>query len=112
MKLSALVWTAAAAVALISPAFGEGADLHFSVKNDTSNAIKELYVSHVGTDSWENDLLGGDAIQPGEEQPIVINDGRDGCKYDVKVVYDDGSSNEEREQDLCSFDGGTYEYHN
>jgi len=111
MKLSALALTAIAAVALISPAFGEGADLNFSVKNNTSTPIKELYVSHVGTNSWESDLLGGDAIQPGEEQPIVVNDGRDGCKYDVKVTYSDGTSNEERNQDLCSFDGGTYEFH-
>jgi hypothetical protein len=110
MKVSMLAFVAAAATVLISPAFGEGADLHFSVKNDSGKAIKELYVSHVGTNSWENDLLGGDAIEPGEEQPIVVNDGRDTCHYDLKVVDEDGSEAEARDQDLCSFDGGTFNY--
>ncbi|HUB84874.1 MAG TPA: hypothetical protein VL971_04225 [Rhizomicrobium sp.] len=110
MKFYTMAFAALAASVLISPAFGEGGDLHFSVKNNSGKEIKELYVSHVGTDSWEDDLLGGDGIKPGEEQPITVNDGRDTCQYDLKVVDEDGTEAEARNQNLCSFDGGTFDY--
>jgi hypothetical protein len=96
MKLFA--YALAAAVLIATPALAE--DLHITVKNNTSTSLTELYVSHVGTNSWEENILPS-AAEPGADQPVDITDGRTTCEYDIKAVFSDGGTAEFRNQNLC-----------
>jgi hypothetical protein len=96
MKLFAYAF--AAAVLIATPALAE--DLHINIKNNTSTDLTELYVSHVGTNSWEENILSGD-VASGEDQPVDIEDGRSTCNYDIKAVFSDGGTAEFRGQNLC-----------
>src|SRR5476651_807364 len=97
MKLFASV-AIAAALAFATPALAE--DLHITVKNNTSTDMTELYVSHVGTNSWEENIL-PESAEPGASQPVDITDGRTTCSYDIKAVFSDGGTAEFRNQNLC-----------
>ncbi len=97
MKFIATAFVAAA-LAFATPALAE--DLQISVKNNTSTQLTELYVSHVGTNSWEENILSG-KVEPGEDLSVDITDGRTTCKYDIKAVFSDGGTAEFRDQDLC-----------
>ena len=91
---------AAAAFALLAtPALAE--DLHVTVKNNTSTTLTELYVSHVGTNSWEENILDGE-VDAGEDLAVTIADGRSTCEYDIKAVFEDGGHAEFRDQNLCT----------
>ncbi len=96
MKLFAYAF--AAAVLIATPALAE--DLHINVKNNTSTELTELYVSHVGTNSWEENILSG-GVAAGEDLPVDITDGRATCSYDIKAVFSDGGTAEFRDQNLC-----------
>lgn len=88
----------AASLALATPALAE--DLYVTVKNKTSTTLTELYVSHVGTNSWEENILDSD-VDPGESVRVTIADGRTTCEYDIKAVFDDGGKAEFRDENLC-----------
>ena len=62
--------------------------------------MTELYVSHVGTNSWEENIL-SEETDAGATQPVDIEDGRDTCNYDIKAVFEDGGTAEFRNQNLC-----------
>src|ERR1700761_7371737 len=94
-----LIFAAAAALALmVTPALAE--DLQITVKNNTSTELTELYVSHVGTNSWEENILNG-TVAAGEDLAVTIADGRTTCEYDIKAVFSDGGHAEFRNQNLC-----------
>ena len=106
MKLFAYVL--AAAVVFATPALAE--DLHFKIQNDTNNEITEVHVSTVSSNSWEENILDG-TVASGESLDVTVADGQTVCHYDLKVVFDDGTSNEWRNQNLCDFENGTYRIH-
>ena len=99
MKFLAVAF--AAAVLFVTPALAE--DLHITVKNNTSTELTELYVSHVGTNSWEENILSA-GVDAGEDQAVDIEDGRTTCSYDIKAVFSDGGTAEFRNQNLCTTD--------
>ncbi|HEX4302353.1 MAG TPA: hypothetical protein VHZ78_06140 [Rhizomicrobium sp.] len=96
-----LAYAFAAAMLVATPALAE--DLHITIKNNTSTELTELYVSHVGTNSWEENILSG-GVGSGEELPVDITDGRTTCNYDIKAVFSDGGTAEFRGQNLCTTD--------
>jgi hypothetical protein len=94
-----MIFAAVAALALMAtPALAE--DLQITVKNNTSTELTELYVSHVGTDSWEENILSG-SVESGQDLAVTIADGRTTCSYDIKAVFSDGGHAEFRNQNLC-----------
>jgi hypothetical protein len=94
-----MIFAAVAVLALMAtPALAE--DLSITVKNNTSTDLTELYVSHVGTNSWEENILSG-TVDPGQDLAVTIADGRSTCEYDIKAVFSDGGHAEFRNQNLC-----------
>jgi hypothetical protein len=80
---------AATALALLAaPAYA--ADRHVKIINDTGHTIVQFYASNADRDSWEEDILGRETLDPGEEVNINIDDGSGHCVYDFKAVFDDG----------------------
>ncbi len=96
--------TIAAAVLAATPVFAE--DLHFEVHNNTNQTITEVYVSHVSTNSWEENILSGE-VEPGADLEVTIADGLTVCHYDVKVVFENAQK-VYKNQNLCALDGGAY----
>ncbi|WP_439817623.1 hypothetical protein [Zavarzinia sp. CC-PAN008] len=107
MRLSTRAAGLVLALGLVSaPALAE--DLQFSFVNATGAAVTEIYISPVGVDSWEDNLVSS-ALAPGETGTATIADGRSVCEYDIKTVFDDGDTAESRNVNLCEL--GTYTVH-
>ena len=95
MNLKTLV----AAFAFIgAPAFAE--DLVFSLINNSSQPLTNLYVSLPEVDEWGDDILGVDVLAPGESATVTIADGATVCDYDLQIVMENETTMEGT-ADLC-----------
>ena len=66
-------------------------DQWVELTNNTRMTIVEIYVSHVGTQLWDIDLLGTEFLAPASSVWTSI-DCAAGCRFDFKTVFDDGST--------------------
>lgn len=85
--------------ALTTSAFAE--DVKFTLKNNSEFSIDELYASPSNEDNWGEDILGVDVLAGGESGVVTMADGSEECKYDLKVVDEDGAEHMIEELDLC-----------
>ncbi|OYW59172.1 MAG: hypothetical protein B7Z10_04685 [Rhodobacterales bacterium 32-66-7] len=92
-----------AAIAALSTTPALAQDLVFTLVNDSSQAIVEMYVSPVGDDEWGENILTVDAVESGVSGDVTIADGLDVCEYDLNFVTDSGFEATET-QDLCAID--------
>jgi hypothetical protein len=84
----------------VTPA--EAARQDFTLRNRSSHTIERLYVSASTDENWGPDILGDDTtIAAGESYRVRFPNGTRGCKFDIKVVFDDGDESEKREVNLC-----------
>lgn len=91
------------AATLSTPALAE--DLEFTLQNDSSHTIAEIYVSPNESDEWGDNLLVDETVAPGGSGTITIADGLETCNYDLRFVTDEGAE-AEKTQDLCEI--GTF----
>ena len=68
--------------------------------NNTRMAIAEIYISRVGAQLWNVDLLGPDLLAPASSVLVNIDDGA-GCRFDLKTVFDDGTTQIRRNVNVC-----------
>ena len=101
MRSATLV--AALVLATTSPVFAE--DLVFTLINNSSVTVTEMYVSKHSTAEWEENILDGNTIDAGTESDITIADGETTCDYDMRFVGENGATHEVS-QNLCEL--GTY----
>jgi hypothetical protein len=100
-----LVGAALASAFAIAPAYAD--DLVFKLDNKSSSDITEFHVSVLSSDSWEENIL-TEPIKAGETATVTLSNADGRCKFDLRTVYDDGSTTDERAIDLCNLDDGTY----
>lgn len=95
--------TAAAAVllAVTSAPAAFAADRTVTVNNRSSYQIQEFYASNVGTNDWEEDILGVDVLAPGEAVDIDIDDGTGACRFDFRAVFVDGDEAVKKNVNVC-----------
>jgi hypothetical protein len=101
---SALVLLATGALSL-GLATSSVADANKKVKiiNETRHAMVQFHASRVGTNDWEEDILGQDTLAIGSS--VVVNFGTDDyCLYDFLGVFDDGDKVEKRRINVCEID--------
>ncbi|GAB0057815.1 hypothetical protein SIID45300_02147 [Candidatus Magnetaquicoccaceae bacterium FCR-1] len=80
-----------------------GPNQDFTLVNKTGYVIDKVFVSPAHSDDWENDVLGRETMDDGEEVPIHFSRGIKTCSWDLKVVYEvDNSSAVWHDIDLCS----------
>jgi hypothetical protein len=77
-------------------------DRHIELINNTRLAIVEIQIAQVGTGRWERDLLGDDILLPAQSVLVDIDDGKGYCRFDIKTVFDDGTSSIRRDIDVCA----------
>lgn len=84
------------------------ADRRVEVINKTSHDIVNFYASNVGTNSWEEDILGVSVLPPNSSAVINIDDGSGYCKFDFKAVFSDGGSAVKGGNNVCELETFTF----
>jgi hypothetical protein len=94
-----VAFAAALATVVATPVLAQ--DLVFTLVNDSSHSITEMYVSPVDQDEWGTNILTVDAVDPGVSGDVTIADGLEVCEYDLRFVTAEGAE-AEKTQDLCA----------
>jgi len=102
--------TLAAGLALLAPSAADAARQNFTLVNNTGYTIKEVYVSTVNSNSWEEDVLGQDELDDNQSVDITFPHHAGGCYWDLKVVYDDDSDAYWKNFNLCTISEITISY--
>jgi hypothetical protein len=108
---------AAAAVLLFGATQASAGPQDFELVNNTGYEIKNVYISPTTSNDWGDDVLGADTLAAGDSQEIKFPESRgDACEWDLKVTYDDDTSHEWKDVNLCAiskltinYDEGTHE---
>ncbi len=103
-------FTASAAIALLLvggtvwPAHAYNRD--FTLYNQRSQSIQQLFVAPSGATTWGADVLGTGVLRSGHNTYITFPDQRRGtpCLFDIKAVHTNGSVVVNRGFDLCAVD--------
>jgi hypothetical protein len=106
IKISGYPIVAGAILCVLQIATGPPAsalDRWVELTNNTRMTIVEIYISHVGADFWNIDLLGADFLVPAGSVLVHIDD-RAGCRFDVKTVFDDSTTLIRRDVDICAIE--------
>lgn len=102
------LFVTAAALLLATPALASDETLH--VTNKTGYTINEIYIAPASTTNWEEDIMGEDALITDTSVEIDFSKSEDTCKWDLKAVYDDGTSAVWYNIDLCKISSITMFY--
>jgi len=84
----------------------------FTIVNNTGLSIDQLYVSPSEIEDWEEDVLGVDVLQNGEQADIHFAPKENRCQWDIKIVDAQGDSIIWTEIDLCKAHTVTLHYEN
>ncbi len=103
-------FTASAAIALLLvggivwPAHANNRD--FTLYNQRSQSIRQLFVAPSGAPSWGADVLGTGVLRSGHNTYITFPNQLRGtpCIFDIKAVHTDGSVVVNRGFNLCAVD--------
>lgn len=76
--------------------------LDFTLVNRTGYTISEVYVAPTSSDDWEEDVLGRDVFEDGEQVLITFPKKTKTCKWDLLVIYDDEEEASWTDFDLCT----------
>lgn len=71
------------------------------IVNNSNSIIIGLFGSNVGRATWEENILHGDLILPGEVQYINFYDGTGSCVFDLKAVFSNGVEIERDSVNVC-----------
>lgn len=88
-SLKVIILTVVLIMAFANVAF---AGIHnFFLVNHTGYPIIRLHISHSGTNSWEEDVLGNEILYNDQVINVNLNGGK--TKYwDIQAVFQDGSA--------------------
>ncbi|MDH7794824.1 hypothetical protein QBC99_000887 [Beijerinckia sp. GAS462] len=84
------------------------ADRNVDIVNNTKKTLKEFYASRTNKNAWEENIIGDDPVKPGETQPVDIDDGSGGCRFDFKAIFSDGDEVINKNVDVCAVSTMTY----
>ena len=82
----------------------------FVLLNKTGLTIDELYLSPSKEDRWGDDVLGVDVLANNQKAEISFSHPGDECRWDMKIVDEDGDDVVWTNLDLCSASEITLSY--
>jgi hypothetical protein len=94
---------------VVTAAPSQAEDRRVRIINETNWTMVEFYASNVGTNDWEEDILGYDVLGSGESVMVDIDDGTGYCLYDFRAVFADGDVLVRERIDVCEI--SSYRYH-
>jgi hypothetical protein len=107
MKKTTVLATALLAV-LAGPAAAQtdrdGHQRWLDIENRSGMTIREAYMTDVDTPNWGDDRLGRDVVPPGNRYRMLPNArqrARGYCRYDVRLIWENGQAWERRSINLC-----------
>jgi len=77
-------------------------DRHIELENRSHTTIVSFYASNVGTNDWQEDILGSDMLWPGYQTRINLDDGTGYCHFDFLTVFRDGTRVVQNNVDVCA----------
>ncbi len=82
--------------------------LNFTLYNESSKTIRNLYVAAARSDRWGRDILGSNVLESGDYTRITFPNqtAESPCIYDVKIIFTDRTTSTGR-HNLCKFDSVT-----
>ena len=92
-------------LAILVPAlaWADAPNPSFYLVNRSDQAINAFFASPVNARTWGDDRLGDDTVDPGGNAAIrLLADGT--CNFDLRVVYDNGRTEERRNVNTCRSD--------
>jgi len=98
LALPALLAIAAPGIAL---AQAQSNDPSFRLNNRGQVTIREVYVSSSNDQNWGPDRLGREVLAPGRSVTIRLPRGQ--CLNDIRLVFENGQSQERRRLNTCQF---------
>lgn len=98
-KHLSLAIAAASLLGLSGAAFAQNNNPDFKLNNRTGATMSEIYVSSSATQNWGRDLLGDNTLPSGQSLNITLPAGQ--CRNDIRVVYENGTSQEQRNINTC-----------
>jgi hypothetical protein len=96
-----LVLAAALAGITFAPVAAIAGRQDFRVVNHTGHVVMQLQVSSSANPNWGPDLLGEHVIQNNQAVNVSFDRSERDCMWDIKVTYDDDTTNDLRQQNLC-----------
>jgi len=107
-----LVGASAAAAPTPAPASvtqsRDGYDRHVTIKNRTGWTMLRFYASDSRSDDWEEDILGDDVLENGQNVSINIDDGSGACVYDFKAEFTNGEELTRSRINVCEVSEYSY----
>ncbi|HWR39269.1 MAG TPA: hypothetical protein VN611_07195 [Patescibacteria group bacterium] len=64
----------------------------FDLVNATGKAITHVYVSPHNVNDWQEDVLGREILDDGDSVAITFGGGERATYWDIKAIFEDGSS--------------------
>jgi hypothetical protein len=97
----------------LTTAFAGAADRRdFCVSNNTDRTIYKLYVSPHDAGDWQEDVLGEHVMRDGGSANISFGGSIQTCRYDFKLKFRDGSSQEYTDgTNLCAITSVQFNRH-
>ena len=101
MKKKMLVALSAMSIllALALPVYS--ADQDFTLVNATGVTIDELYLSPVSAKDWQEDVLGVEVLEDGEEVQVNFSRDEEACAWDIMIKDTEGTEVTWKNIDLC-----------
>jgi hypothetical protein len=96
-----LICAALAGGAMLASGAAFAGEQDFNLVNGTGFGIQHVYVSPIRKETWGRDVLGRDILGDGQAVAITFPDRKRACKWDLKVVYQDGRGATWHEINLC-----------
>lgn len=85
------------------------ANRNVMIVNKTGRTIWRFYGSNVGTNSWEEDILGSTVLVNGESAVVNFDDGTGYCNFDMKAEFKNGDSVVRNNVNVCTAASVTFQ---
>jgi hypothetical protein len=94
----------------LATSFAAEGDLDFTLINKTGKVLDEVYVGPTSSEEWGNDIMGKDVVGEDESVLITFHPKATAKHWDLKIVFQDGSSSVWTNFDLTTIDEITVSY--
>jgi hypothetical protein len=88
----------------------EEGDLDFTLHNKTGKILDEVYIGPTSSDEWGSDVMGKDVVGEDESVHITFHPKATAKHWDLKIVFQDGTSSVWTNFDLTTIDDITVSY--
>jgi hypothetical protein len=86
-------------IVTVAPALAE--NRWVTIHNHTGYDIMTFHGSHVGTNSWQEDILGNSILPAGNSININFDDGTGYCVFDFRAEFEDGDVLVKEDVNIC-----------